>query len=159
MSSFISQNLTEIEAVTGCIFTCICHTVFGMFSCLQINWQPFYPRQILKFHPFDWLIDDQNLSSNRGPGYSPQNGIAPTNACFFPSVFRAVQIDHETRGTLGSAECFILFGVLNFENLYFGGYWLQLLCFFGLLKIICIFKCCIFPTVFFRSSFIHQVPP
>ena len=57
MSSFISQNLTEIEAVTGCTFACICHTVFRMFSCLQINWQPFYLRKLLKFHPFDWLIE------------------------------------------------------------------------------------------------------
>ena len=57
MSSFISQNLTEIEAVTGCTFACICHTVFRMFSCLQNNWQPFYFRQLLKFHPFDWLIE------------------------------------------------------------------------------------------------------
>ena len=56
MSSFSSQNLTEIEAVTGCTFTCICHTVFHMFSCLQVNWQPFYLHQLLKFHPFDWLI-------------------------------------------------------------------------------------------------------
>ena len=57
MSSFISQNLTEIETVTGCTFACICHTVFRMFSCLQINLQPFYLRQFLKFHPFDWLIE------------------------------------------------------------------------------------------------------
>ena len=57
MSSFISQNLTEIDAVTGCTFACICHTVFPMFSCLQINSQPFYLRQLLKFHPFDWLIE------------------------------------------------------------------------------------------------------
>ena len=42
MSSFISQNFTEIEVVTGCTFACICHTVFRMFPCLQINWQPFY---------------------------------------------------------------------------------------------------------------------
>ena len=47
MSSFISQNLTEIED----------HTVFWMISCLQINWQPFYLRQRLKFHPFNWLIE------------------------------------------------------------------------------------------------------
>ena len=52
MSSFISQNVTEIEALTGCTFACICHTIFRMFSCLQINWQPFYLRQLLKFHPF-----------------------------------------------------------------------------------------------------------
>ena len=30
MSSSISQNLTEIEVVTGCTFACICHTVFRM---------------------------------------------------------------------------------------------------------------------------------
>ena len=57
MSSFISQNLTKIETVTGCTFACICHNVFGMFSCLQVNWQPFCLRQLLKFHPFDWLIE------------------------------------------------------------------------------------------------------
>ena len=26
-------------------------------SCLQINCQSFYLRQLLKFHPFDWLIE------------------------------------------------------------------------------------------------------
>ena len=57
MSSFISQNLTEIESFTGCTFACICHTVFRMFSCLQINWQSFYLRQLSKLHPFDWLIE------------------------------------------------------------------------------------------------------
>ena len=36
--------------------------------------------------PSTWLADP-NLSSNREPGYSPQNGIAPTNAWFFPSVW------------------------------------------------------------------------
>ena len=57
MSSFISENLTEIEEVNGCTFACICHTVFRMFSCLQINWQPFYLCQLMKLHPFDWLIE------------------------------------------------------------------------------------------------------
>ena len=57
MPSFIFQNLTEIQAVTGCIFACTCHTVFRIFSCLQINWEPFYLRQLLKFHPFDWLVE------------------------------------------------------------------------------------------------------
>ena len=57
MSSFISQNLTEIEAVTGCTFVCICHTVFRMFSCLQTYWQPFYLCQLLKLYPLDWLIE------------------------------------------------------------------------------------------------------
>ena len=57
MSSFISQNVTEIETVTGCTFACMCHTVFRMFSCLRINWQPFYLRQLLKFHSFGRLIE------------------------------------------------------------------------------------------------------
>ena len=82
MSSFISQNLTEMEAVTGCTFACICHTVFRMFSCLQFNWQPFYLRQLLKFHPFDWLIEiylqtegqsthHKMVSLQPMPGFSP----------------------------------------------------------------------------------------
>ena len=29
----------------------------SLLSCLQINWQPFYLCQLLKFHPFDWLIE------------------------------------------------------------------------------------------------------
>ena len=66
MSSFISQNLTEIEAVTGCTFACICHTVSCMFSCLQNNWQPFYLRQLLKFDPFDWLIKIYLLTEGQG---------------------------------------------------------------------------------------------
>ena len=72
MSSFIAQNLTEIEAVTGYTFAFVCDTAFRVLFCLQISCQPFYLSQLLKFHPFD-------LSSNRGPGYSPQNGIAPTS--------------------------------------------------------------------------------
>ena len=57
MSSFIPRNLTEIEAVAGCTYACVCNTVFRMFSCLQINCQPFYLRQLSKFRPFDWLIE------------------------------------------------------------------------------------------------------
>ena len=57
MSSFISQNLTEIETVAGCTFAGKGHTVFHMFSCLQINCQPLYLLQLLKFHPLDWLIE------------------------------------------------------------------------------------------------------
>ena len=92
MSSFISQNLTEIEGVTGCTFFCICHTVFCMFSCLQINWQPFYLRQLLKFCPFDWVIEIYLQTEGQGthhkmvslqpmPGFSPlcfQRHYAPT---------------------------------------------------------------------------------
>ena len=57
MSSFIARNLTEIEAIVGCTFASICNTVFRMFSCLQINCPPFYLRQLLKFNPFDWMIE------------------------------------------------------------------------------------------------------
>ena len=67
MSSFISQNLTEIEAFTGCTFACICHTVFRMF---------------MKFYLFDWLIEIYLQTEGKGthhkmvslqpmPGFSP----------------------------------------------------------------------------------------
>ena len=46
-----------------------------------------------------------------------------------------------------------IFWVLNFENLYFFGYWSQLLYFFGLLNKSCILKCFIFSTVFFWVQF------
>ena len=82
MSSFIARNLTEIEAVAGCTFACISNTVFRMFSCLQINCQPFYLRQLLKFHPFDWIIEIYLQTEGQGthhkmvtlqpmPGFSP----------------------------------------------------------------------------------------
>ena len=81
MSSFISQNVTEIEAVTGCIFACICQTVFRMLSCLQINWQPFYLRQLLKFRPFDWLIEIYLQTEGQGTHHKmvslqPMNGFS-----------------------------------------------------------------------------------
>ena len=57
MSSFIPRNRTEIETVIACTFASTCHPLFRMLSCLQINCQPFYLRQLLKFHPFDWLIE------------------------------------------------------------------------------------------------------
>ena len=82
MSFFIARNLTEIEAVAGCTFACISNTVFRMFSCLQINGQPFYLRQLLKFHPFDWMIEIYLQTEGQGthhkmvslqpmPGFSP----------------------------------------------------------------------------------------
>ena len=82
MSSFIARNLTEIEAVAGCTFACISNTVFRMFSCLQINCQPFYLRQLLKFHPFHWMIEIYLQTEGQGthhkmvslqpmPGFSP----------------------------------------------------------------------------------------
>ena len=74
--------MTEIEAVTECTFACICPTVFRMFSCLQINCHPFYLRQLLKIHPFDWLIKIYPRTEGQGihhkmvslqpmPGFSP----------------------------------------------------------------------------------------
>ena len=82
MSSFIARNLTEIEAVAGCTFACIPNTVFRMFSCLQINCQPFYLRQLLKFQSFDWMIEIYLQTEGQGtrhkmvslqpmPGFSP----------------------------------------------------------------------------------------
>ena len=82
MSSFIARNLTEIEAVAGCTFACISNTVFRMFSCLQINCRPFYLSQLLKFHPFDWIIEIYLQTEGQGthhkmvtlqpmPGFSP----------------------------------------------------------------------------------------
>ena len=50
-----------------------------------------------------------------------------------------------------------ILGVLNFENLYFLGYWSQVLYFFGLLDKYCIFKSFIFLTAFLGFSFIHQL--
>ena len=63
-------------------FACICHTVFVMFSCLQINWQPFYLRHLLKFHPSNWQIEIYLQTEGQGthhkmvslqlmPGFSP----------------------------------------------------------------------------------------
>ena len=53
-----------------------------MFSCLQINCQPFYLRQLFEFHPFDWLIEIDLQTEGQGthhkmvslqpmPGFSP----------------------------------------------------------------------------------------
>ena len=82
MSSFMPRNLREIEAITGCIFACICYTVFRMFSCLQINCQPFYLRQLLKFHEFDWLIEIYLQTEGQGTHHKmvsvqPMSGLSP----------------------------------------------------------------------------------
>ena len=82
MSSFIPRNLTEIEAITGCTFACICNTVFRMFSCLQIYCQPFYLRQLLKFHQFDWLIEIYLQTEGQGTHHKmvslqPMSGFSP----------------------------------------------------------------------------------
>ena len=82
MSSFIPRNLTEIEAIIGCTFACICNTVFRMFSCLQINCQPFHLRQLLKFHQFDWLIEFYLHTEGQGTHHKmvslqPMSGFSP----------------------------------------------------------------------------------
>ena len=82
MSSFIALNLTEIEAVAGYTFACVCNTVFRMFSCLQINCQPFYLRQLLKFHPFDWMIEIYLQTEGQGTHHKmvslqPMSGFSP----------------------------------------------------------------------------------
>ena len=86
MSSFIPRNLTEIEAINGCTFACICNTVFRMFSCLQINCQPFYLRQLLKFHQFDWLIEIYLQTEGQGTHHKmvslqPMSGFSPLFTC------------------------------------------------------------------------------
>ena len=51
----------------------------------------------------------------------------------------------------------VFFWVLNFENLIFWGVLVTAAVFLGLLDKCCIFKCFIFLTVIFGSSFIHPV--
>ena len=95
MSSFIPQNLTEIEAITGRTFACVCNTVFRMFSCLQINCQPFYLRQLLKFHQFDWLIEIYGQTEGQGTHHKmvslqPMSGFSPLLIAFTENCFANV---------------------------------------------------------------------
>ena len=59
MSCFISQNLTEIEVVTAVtVFLPVYVTLY--FACslvYKLTGKPLYLGQLLKFHPFDWLIE------------------------------------------------------------------------------------------------------
>ena len=110
MSSFISQNLTEIEAVAGCTFACACHIVFRMFSCLQINWQPFYLRQLLKFHPFDWLIEIYLQTEGQGTHHKmvslqPMPGFSP----LFTELSRVTSQSQKTQcySTDDQPNCFV----------------------------------------------------
>ena len=75
-------NFPKFDRNRGSHWMHFCHTVFRMFSCLQINWQPFYLRQLLKFYPFDWLIEIYLQTEGQGthhkmvslqpiPGFSP----------------------------------------------------------------------------------------
>ena len=102
MSSFIPRNLTKIEEINGCTFACICNTVFRMFSCLQINCQPFYLRQLLKFHQFDWLIEIYLQTEGQGTHHKmvslqPMSGFSP----LFPDIHRPLnsQLPCKANGT------------------------------------------------------------
>ena len=86
MSAFIPRNLTEIKAITGCTFACICNTVLCMFSCLQINCQPFYLRHLLKFYQFDWLIEIYLQTEGQGTHHKMVS-LQPMSG--FPSVSKA----------------------------------------------------------------------
>ena len=92
MSSFIARNLTEIDAVAGCTFACISNMAFRMFSCLQINCQPFYLRQLLKFHPFDWMIEIYLQTEGQGTHHKmvtlqPMPGFSPLFIWRLSSIF------------------------------------------------------------------------
>ena len=117
MSSFIPRNLTEMEAITGCTFACICNTVFRMFSCLQINCQPFYLRQLLKFHQFDWLIEIYLQTEGQGTHHKmvslqPMSGFSPLlqqNIHCYIALLDAYYITKSTSGSLMSLlnKCFM----------------------------------------------------
>ena len=47
-------------------FCLLCLTVFRLFFCLNINCQPFNLRQLLKLHPFDWLIEIHIQTEDQG---------------------------------------------------------------------------------------------
>ena len=120
MSAFIPRNLTEIEAVTGCTFACICSTVFCMFCCLQINCQPFRPRQLLKFYPFEWLIkiylqtedqgtQDKIISLQPMPGFSPLFYLdysIPLNKGFVLALNSEIRLSKSNSSKL-SVYCFL----------------------------------------------------
>ena len=108
MSSFIARNLTEIEAVAGCTFACISNTVFRMFSCLQINCQPFYLRQLLKFHPFDWIIEIYLQTEGQGTHHKmvtlqPMPGFSP--------LFKGLAIDRFSRIELPVVSVWATFAI------------------------------------------------
>ena len=84
-------------------FACICNTVFRMFSCLQINCRPFYLRQLLKFHQFDWPIGIYLQTEGQGTHHKmvsvqPMSGFSPLffdNSQFIstavkPGLYRAL---------------------------------------------------------------------
>ena len=64
------------------------------------------------------LLPDQNLSSNRGQGYSPQTGIALTNAWFFPSVYQMKRFIDMKRSPLSKfllLSSWIVFSQLSYN--------------------------------------------
>ena len=97
MSSLIHRNLTEIEAVAGSTFACIRNTTF------QINCQPFYLCQLLKFHPFDWLIEIYLQTEEQGSYHKMVSLQAMPG---FPSLFLSYIL---FSGTLLSKETEVCF--------------------------------------------------
>ena len=74
-----------------------------MFSCLQINWQPFYLPQLLKFHPFEWLIEIYLQTESQGthhkmvslqpmPGFPPLFSLDRFSQESFSYQFGSVEI-------------------------------------------------------------------
>ena len=92
MSSFIARNLTETEAVTECTFACICHTVIRMFSYLQINCQPFYLCQLLKFRPFDRLMEIYLQTEGQGTHHKM---VSLKPVLVFSSLLRGPYLRHQ----------------------------------------------------------------
>ena len=74
-----------------------------MFSCLQINCQPFYLRQLLKFHQFDWLIEIYLQTEGQGTHHKmvslqPMSGFSPllhTVQEFVKPGFHKAKFDHD----------------------------------------------------------------
>ena len=64
-----------------------------MFSCLQINCQPFYLCQLLKFHPFNWMIEIYLRTEGQGTHHKmvslqPMPGFSPLLEVYINLEFR-----------------------------------------------------------------------
>ena len=79
MSSFISQNSTEIDAL---LFVYV--TLYSTCSLVyKLAGSHFFVRQLLKFHPLDWLIEIYLQTEDQGTQHKKYR----SNQCLvFPSV-------------------------------------------------------------------------
>ena len=64
---------------------CMSHRISHVLL-LQINWQPFYLRQLLKFHPLDWLIEIYLQTEGQGTHHK-MISLQPMNV-FFPLLLK-----------------------------------------------------------------------